>query len=72
MEKFVPVIWEAVRNDAAAGNVVDVDAYCERFATMRPDLCRKDIQDVVLKAVAAFGGGASWSADRSRMNPDGS
>lgn len=60
MHHFVPVIWETVRADSAAGKVIDVDAYCQRFWTLRPDLDRKGIQDAVLEAVAMYGGGASW------------
>jgi hypothetical protein len=69
VQHIIPFIRETVRADAQNGKVVDVDAYCERFAAMRQDLSRKDIQDVVLEAVASVGGNAAWTDGRSKMEP---
>lgn len=66
MQQIITIIQESVKADAASGKRVDVDAYCERFEKMRPDLNPKDILDVVLDAVASFGGAASWSGGSAR------
>ena len=63
MPHFLPDIWEQVRDDVRHRRVVDVDAYCRRFAPLHPELTRKDVQDIVLDAAGTYGGVAIWGSD---------
>lgn len=58
MRHIVPIIWETVGTDFANGEVLDHDAYCQKFLAMRPDLARGVIETVVAEAVRFHGGTA--------------
>ncbi|MFO1130744.1 MAG: hypothetical protein U1E16_01820 [Hyphomicrobiales bacterium] len=64
MRHIVPIIWETVGADFAAGQVLDQDAYCRKFLAMRPDLERRVIETVVSEAMR-FHSGAAPSPDRT-------
>lgn len=51
MRHVVPMIWEAVRSEIAAGRPVDVEALCRRFCSMRPELDSAVIRYAVVEAV---------------------
>lgn len=58
MRHIVPIIWETVGTDFAKGEVLDHDAYCRKFVTIRPDLDRGIIETIVAEAVRFHAGPA--------------
>ena len=60
----IVAIQSVVHCDLASGRVIDVDAYCRRFAPLYPKLTRKQIQNAVLEIVSLEGGGAVWGMDQ--------
>lgn len=65
MRHIVPLIWEAVRADVAAGSIVDVDAYCERFMLERTGMSEKAFRSLVLEVVAEHEGVARFGRNTS-------
>ena len=51
MRHIVPLIWEAVRGDAAQGTPIDVLSYYRRLGPLRPELSYDQFRKIVLEAV---------------------
>ena len=67
--KSIVAIQAVVHTDLATNKVIDVDAYCRKFAGQYPELTRKQIQDAVLEIVSIDGGGAVWGLDQPKAAP---
>lgn len=53
---IVPLIWEEVEIATRSGKAIDVEACCQKYSALRPELPPKIIRDVILAAVASCGG----------------
>lgn len=65
MHDIITLIREKVRLDVGRGKAVDVDECCRLFAPMCPDLTIRQLEEMVLQVVIAYGGGAVWGTGRA-------
>lgn len=71
MHDYVSTIRVVVLADLEDGKPVDIDACSRRLAPLCPGLTRRELQDVILEIVIAYGGGAVWGSD-GKVSPSGS